>query len=274
MDRLALGRILQFGDSMLPTGAFAFSGGLEAAVQTRAVHDVESLRQFVESAVEQAASGDAVGMAWAVRAALRMGADTEADTEADSDARAALCAPLCMVDAALFARKMPEEFRAMSTRTGAKLAELGAAVSALPLAARWLKLIRAGATPGTCPVSLAVLFAAMRGNSAAMNPCCGARATSSTHALWNESPQDDALVRDALMVHLYGVMTGILNAALRLMRLTHVEAQTLLYGLAGRLGELAAAAAAAPLETMSAYAPMTDILSAVHARAHVRLFMS
>ena len=259
MDRLALGRILQFGDSMLPTGAFAFSSGLEAAVQTRAVHDVETLRQFVQSAVEQAASGDAVGVAWAVRAARRTGTD--------SDAWASLCA----VDAALFARKAPEEFRAMLTRTGAKLAELGAALSASPLAARWLELIRAGAAPGTYPVTLAVLFTAMCGTPAA--PADVADAVQRVSSEGDVRAEDDPLVRDALIVHLYGVMTGILNAALRLMRLSHVEAQSVLYRLAGRLEELASSAAAAPLEGMSAYAPMTDILSAIHARAHVRLFM-
>ncbi|MCH5277180.1 MAG: urease accessory protein UreF [Desulfovibrionaceae bacterium] len=265
MDRLALGRILQFGDSMLPTGAFAFSGALEAAVQTRAVHDAETLRQFVESAVEQAASGDAVGMAWALRAARGAGTDSRA------------WALLGAVDEALFVRKAPEEARAMLTRTGAKLAELGAAVTASPLAARWLERIRAGATPGTSPVSMAVLFAAM-GGAAAPATADGAGACATTAPGQNfrdgDSRQDDLLVRDALIVHLYGVMTGILNAALRLMRLTHVETQSLLYRLAGRLDDLAARAAAAPLENMSAYAPMTDILSAIHARAHVRLFMS
>lgn len=270
MDRPAPGRILQFGDSMLPTGAFAFSGGLEAAVQTGVVHDAESLRHFVESAVEQAASGDAVGMAWAVRAARRAGTDNGAWTM------------LGAVDAALFARKAPEEFRAMSTRTGKKLAELGAAVTGSPLAARWLDRIRAGSTPGTCPVSLAVLFAAMGQDPAAATFADAARGTQPASSpntrrgnrSWEDSPGEDELVRDALTVHLYGVMTGILNAALRLMRLTHTEAQTLLYGLAGRLDDLAARAAAAPLEDMSAFAPMTDILSAVHVRAHVRLFMS
>ena len=75
-------------------------------------------------------------------------------------------------------------------------------------------------------------------------------------------------------MHLYGVVMGILNAALRLMRLTHIEAQALLYGLTARFDELAGRAAATPLEHMSNYAPMTDILGAAHARAHVRLFMS
>lgn len=253
---LALARMMQFGDSMLPTGAFAFSGGLEAAVQKQVVRDAETLRQFVETALEQAAAGDAVGVAWAARAArlARGGANTEA------------MGLLRLVDQALFARKLPEESRSMFTRTGKKLAEMGATVTAAPLAARWLELIRSGETPGTYPVTLAVLFAAMQ-------DAPGAIANASDPA----SPPDladDPLVQEVLTVHLYGVVMGILNAALRLMRLTHIEAQAVLYGLATRFDDLAGQAAAMPLEHMSNYAPMTDILGAVHTRAHVRLFMS
>lgn len=254
MDALDLARMLQFGDSMLPTGAFAFSSGLEAAAQKKVVHDAETLRQFAETALEQAASGDAVGVAWAVRAArlARGGENSEA------------LDLLRMVDNALFVRKLPEESRSMFTRTGKKLAEMGAAVTAAPLATRWLELIHADSVPGTYPVTLAVLFAAMREGSAPAVPTEPAPAV----------PPDDPLVQEALTVHLYGVVMGILNAALRLMRLTHIEAQSVLYGLTARFDELAGRAATTPLECMSNYAPMTDILGAAHARAHVRLFMS
>ena len=36
---LSLSRMMQFGDSMLPVGAFAFSNGLESAVQKGVVYD-------------------------------------------------------------------------------------------------------------------------------------------------------------------------------------------------------------------------------------------
>lgn len=255
MHALALARMLQFGDSMLPTGAFAFSGGLEAAVQKKVVHDAETLGRFAETALEQAAAGDAVGMAWAVRAAR----------QARGGENSAAMSRLRLTDKALFIRKLPEESRSMFTRTGKKLAETGAAVTALPLAVRWLELIRTGETPGTYPVSLAVLFAAMREDSAPSVP---------PPAKSGDPAADELLVREALTVHLYGVVMGILNAALRLMRLTHIEAQAALYELAARFDELAGRAAATPLEYMSNYAPMTDILGAVHVRSHVRLFMS
>lgn len=56
--------MMQFGDSMLPVGAFAFSNGLESAVQKGVVHDAETLRQYTHTALEQAAKGDAVAVVW------------------------------------------------------------------------------------------------------------------------------------------------------------------------------------------------------------------
>lgn len=269
--------MMQFGDSMLPTGAFAFSSALEAAVQKKVVHDAETLRQFVETAVEQAARGDAVGVAWASRAAR--------GATADGDADGAAMALLRLVDEALFVRKLPDESRSMTVRTGKKLAEVGEAVTGSPLMSRWLEHIRSGNTPGTYPVTLAILFAAMEtgqggrtGGALPESPPESADALDASRAvpasLRALAPEDDALLQETLTVHLYGVAMGILNAALRLMRLTHIEAQSVLYGVAARFDELAREAADTPLEHMSNYAPMTDILGAVHGQAHVRLFMS
>ena len=62
-------RLLQFGDSVLPVGSFSFSNGIEAAVQQRIVHDVASLRQFVETALHQSATSDGIALIDAHRAA-------------------------------------------------------------------------------------------------------------------------------------------------------------------------------------------------------------
>jgi urease accessory protein len=58
------------------------------------------------------------------------------------------------------------------------------------------------------------------------------------------------------------------------MKISHVETQTILYELNGRADAGYAHAAAARLSDMSGYAPLTEILAAVHAKAHVRLFMN
>ena len=160
MDRagiLSLARLMQFGDSMLPTGAFAFSGALEAAVQKGAVHDVPTLQQYVVSALRQSSTGDAVGLDRALR---RLCADPVSMGGPVSDAA---LARLRTIDLALYRRKLPEEFRDMMTRTGRKLAELAAAIiraldrmyAAFPADKdRWLAQYRADClTPGN-PVRL------------------------------------------------------------------------------------------------------------------------
>jgi urease accessory protein len=61
---------------------------------------------------------------------------------------------------------------------------------------------------------------------------------------------------------------------LRLMKISHVETQKVLYELNGGVEAAYERAAASRLSDMSGYAPLSEILAAVHAKAHVRLFMS
>jgi len=245
---------MQFGDSMLPTGAFAFSGALEAAAQTGVVHDADTLQQYVVAALRQSATGDAAGLAWALRALcsdpVSMGGTLSEAT----------LSRLRNIDLALYRRKLPEEFREMMTRTGRKLAELGVETTRSPLPARWFSQVKTGSTPGSYPVSLAVLFAA---SAFADRPI---RST--------DSGEEEAILQEGLTVYFYGVATGILNASLRLMRITHFNVQSILYRTSAMFEELCRQALDTPLERMTGYAPMTEILAAIHAEAHVRLFMS
>ena len=78
----------------------------------------------------------------------------------------------------------------------------------------------------------------------------------------------------AFVVHQYGVASTILGAALRLMKISHVETQKILYELNEGIEAAYERAAAARLSDMSGYAPLTEILAAVHTKAHVRLFMN
>jgi urease accessory protein len=221
-------RVLQFGDSMLPIGAFAFSAGLETAIAEKVVTDADSLRAYTRTALEQAMRGDAVGLIWAHRAA-------QADDIAE----------LRHVDAEVYARKLSSETRTMSVRMGKKLNELGTAIVAAPLLRRWREEIANGATPGCYPVALGINFA-VQGLSAP----------------------------DAFAVHQYGVAAMILGAALRLMRIDHIETQQMLYALNAETDADYEAAAATPLADMAGFAPMTEILAAAHVKATVRLFMS
>jgi len=221
-------RLLQFGDSMLPVGAFAFSNGLEAAIQQRVVVDVDSLSQFVQTALGVAATTDGVALIDAHRAAL--GADVERLARADN---------------AVAQRKLNEEMRTMTLRMGRKLAELIVHVAPTPLAEEWLRLIARRATPGTFPVGLALAFA--------------------TQGLSE---------RHAFAAHQYGVATMMLSAALRLMKVSYLDGQAILREVNALADGFYLRSAATGVEDMSAFAPLADILAAIHVKSHVRMFMN
>ncbi len=223
-----LSRMLQFGDSMFPIGAFSFSSGLESAVQEGVVTNAPTLRAFARTALEQAARGDCIALIVAHRAATAGDVDT-----------------LTRIDAQVCARKLSDEARTMSVRMGKKLTEMGVEVVGAPLLCTWLERIETSVTPGCYPVALAINFAIQ-----------------------------NLPARQAFVVHQYGVATTILGAALRLMKISHIETQRILYELNGQTEETYATAAAARLPDMAGFAPLTEILAAVHTRAHVRLFMN
>jgi urease accessory protein len=224
----SLARMLQFGDSMFPIGGFAFSGGLESAVQKRVVTDAVTLEAFARTAVEQAAMGDGIAVVWAHRATAAGDVDE-----------------LVRIDRRVYARKLSSETRTMSVRVGKKFAEMGAEVTGAPLLQAWRDRIEAGGTPGCYPVALAVNFAVQ-----GLPP------------------------RDAFVVHQYGVAAMILSAALRLMKVSHVDTQRMLYRLNADAESAYEVAARASLADMAGFAPLTEILAAAHVKAHVRLFMN
>jgi urease accessory protein len=162
--------------------------------------------------------------------------------------RATLCddvEALVHIDRLVHARKLSSETRLMTVRMGKKFNEIGAEILRTPLLALWRERIAAGATPGCYPVALGINFA-VQGLSE----------------------------RDAFAVHQYGVAVMILGAALRLMRVDHVETQRILYALNAGVDADFTAASEAGLDDMAGFAPLTEILAAAHVRANVRLFMS
>ena len=223
-----LARMLQFGDSVFPIGGFAFSGGLESAIQKGVVTDPATLLAFTRTAVELASRGDGIGLVCA-HCAARAGDFDE----------------VVRIDALIYARKLSGETRTMSVRMGRKFTEMGAHVTDSPQLRDWRERVISGTTHGCYPVALAVNFAA-QGLSA----------------------------RDAFVVHQYGVASTILGAALRLMRVSHMDTQQMLYALNADVDSAFAIASEASLSDMAGFAPLAEILAAVHVKAHVRLFMN
>jgi urease accessory protein len=225
-------RVLQFGDSTLPTGAFSFSHGLESAIERGVVCDADTLQDFVLTAIEQSASGDAIALLVAYRAAVQ------------SDLAGALQA-----DQHLFNRKLNEETRAMTVRTGKKLIELAERVigddARTELLSIWRSQVARGLTPGSYPVCLAVIFAELK---------------LPEHACF--------------LVHQYSVAMAILSSALRLMKVDHFDTQRILFRLNGQIERAYRLQAHKTLDDMATFAPVVDLLAAIHVKAHVRLFMN
>src|SRR5271170_6486268 len=143
MDTKMAGRLLQFGDSMLPIGSFSFSNALESAVSEGVVHDVVTLHSFVRTSTHRAGTTDGVALLEAHRAGSSSAVDR-----------------LVVADRAVLARKLNEEMRTQSVRMGKKLVEVATAVfDASPLLVSWLGNISDGTTPGTYPVGLGLVGA-------------------------------------------------------------------------------------------------------------------
>ena len=227
-DMLHLAHLMQFADSTLPIGSFAFSNGLESAVQTGIVSDPASLLSYVELILHQTARMDGVALLHAHRAA-RAGA-YERVIEADRE---------------LMCRRVGEEQQLMLARMGRKLGELVMKISPSPLLERWLADIKAETTPGCFPIAQALAFAHMGADEA-----------------------------EAFVMHQYGVAAMILSAALRLMRIDHIDTQRILYTSQARVEDDYQVVQQLRLDEMASFAPIFDVLVAHHTTTHVRLFMN
>ncbi|MGC5030661.1 urease accessory protein UreF [Micromonospora sp. DT229] len=220
-------RLLQFGDSVFPVGAFSFSNGLEMAVQHGTVHDRSSLQEYVRTITRLAATGDGVGVLAGHRGAAV--GDLEQVRRADE---------------AVHLRKINEEMRTMSVRMGRKLAEAANRIIGESL----LKKRAAetdGLVPVTYPVALGVLFAELGVDEQA-----------------------------AFAAHQYGAASMVLSAAIRLLRVDHLDAQSILYAVNEAVDDDYQDIRGATLDDMQGFAPHLDVLAAAHQHAHVRMFMS
>ncbi|WP_183190971.1 urease accessory UreF family protein [Ancylobacter tetraedralis] len=223
-----LARLLQFSDSTLPIGSFAFSNGLESALQTGVVSDPESLLRYVDLILRQTARMDGIALLHAHRAALS--GDYEAILIADSE---------------LFCRRVGEEQQLMLTRVGKKFAELVLKIMPSPTLESWLDDIKANATPGCLPIGQAIALAHMGVDEV-----------------------------EAFVMHQYGIASMILSAALRLMRIDHIDTQRILFTAQGRVEGDYQAVRDLSLDEMASFAPVFDVLVAHHTTTHVRLFMN
>lgn len=227
-DMLLLARLLHFSDSTMPVGSFAFSNGLESAVQTGVVSNADDLLDFVRVATRQAAHMDGIAALHAHRAA------------ASEDFEAVLQA-----DAALWASRIGAEQCLMLARMGKKQAELALRFAPFPLLEQLLAAIKSGETPGTFPIAQALALTRLGASEAQI-----------------------------FTVHQYSVTSMILSAAVRLMRIDHLQTQSILFTSQKHVSADYRDVRHLSLDEMSNFAPVFDILVAQHVKAHVRLFMN
>ncbi len=130
---------LRFIDSFFPSGGFAYSSGLEAAVQGGKVRTGADLSQYVEDLLRNGMAsreGVAVGVAW-------------------DAARAAHLSSLVQIDQELDSMKLGRESRLASRQMGRQVLRIAKDTIACPavFSQFWAKA-DAGETPGHLPVAL------------------------------------------------------------------------------------------------------------------------
>jgi len=206
-----------------------------------------SFSNTLESALQTGVVSDVASLRSYIQGLLRQSAGV--DGVALMHAHRAACAgdlgSLQQIDAALMSRRIGREQSLMLTRMGKKLAELAVRLGPQALATEWLESIRQGRCAGSYPVSAGLVS-----------------------ALWGVTEAD------AFAVHHYGVISMLLGASLRLMKIDHYQTQGLLLELNAEVDPLHQEMASRSLDEMASFAPLFDILSAHHEQASVRMFMN
>ncbi len=149
------------------------------------------------------------------------------------------------IDRYLAALKMTREPREGTQRAGRNLLRVLVETSDHPVLAAYSRAVSEGRAPGNHAVALGA-GAYTLGLSA----------------------------REAVLVYLYSSSVSLLGAALRLMRVDHLETQRILARLGPLLGALAGECEARPWRSMRSFGPQWEIASILHERATVRLFSS
>lgn len=149
------------------------------------------------------------------------------------------------VDHLVHALRLPAEVWSSSARTGRQLIATGRKLMDSPILDQFSEEVNAGRAVGSHAVVFGIVTAG-----------------------WNID------ARTAVLAELYAYTAALVGAALRLIRLDHVEAQAIIHRLRHDLTGVADIAMRLPVDDMHAFAPMVDIMQMQHERARMRLFAS
>ena len=245
--------LLLLNDGRFPSGGHAHSSGLEAAVAAGRVTNLSTLEKFLRGRLttaalvaaaftaathDRAAYGDRVNFG-------EIGVTTPQGSVAFPESAEISTAVLAELDAELDARTASPALRLASRRQGKALRRAGRTI--WPHGA-WQLLPHHPDGPHQ-PIALGLITAAA-----------------------------GLTVEDAALTSVYGALSGLASAAVRLLGLDPYLVQALLTKLASACDSTAAQAAAAagksPAELPAASAPLADISAEFHATWEVRLFAS
>ncbi len=241
----ALIRLLHLASPTLPVGAYTYSQGLEWAVEAGTVrNEIEALAWIGDCLSHGIACFEAVYLAH-MMVAWR-----------DDDRQR-----LAELDAEFLASRETAELRAETLQMGHSLARLLHDLEN-PAVARMARsgIRESGATPdsGLRPAS------GLRGFPTPSFPL----AWSGIAARW------DIPVEDAVAGYLWAWAENQVMAALKAVPLGQTAGQRLLLALGERIPELAAQAAATPIESTHNFLPAFAIASSLHETQYTRIFRS
>ncbi len=137
-------QLLQLADSSFPTGAYAFSNGIEGLHAFGLVRDGIDLAQVIEAQIEE-------GLA---------GIELPAVFEAHRASTAGEVQTLAELDAYVTALKPVPAFNAASARVGRQFLEAALPLVRSPVVAEYARAVRTGQAIGHHPVAFGVVMAA------------------------------------------------------------------------------------------------------------------
>ena len=149
------------------------------------------------------------------------------------------------IDQFLWAMKLPSELRTASGQLGRRLLAETGPFESVPIYSLYSGAVASGDTPGNGAVALGVI------------------------AYSSGIPMEEAL-----LVFCHSHATSVLGAAMRLMPVSHSDAQSILCRLYSNLSGTISQIWERPWDEMTSFSPVLDVLSMCHERDNWRLFAS
>lgn len=221
-------QLCQFSDSALPIGSFAFSNGLESAIQIGIVNNEKTLKEFILVALKQSAHLDGIYINHAFDLAEQHNIDG-----------------LIQLNASYITKRVGKEQQLMNTRIGNKLATLFLNITSSEMLSYLLAYSKENKKPISHPIVHGMIFS----------------------QLGLSKPE-------AFAIYQYGVVSMILSASMRLMKIDHYQTQRILFEVNTMVDEHFDATINYSIDETASFAPVYDCLLSQHINAHVRMFMN